>query len=995
MTIHNRIGNATITGYFAGNDDYEASSGSCEVYFSKIKSSVTFPQKEFKWTADRFGWSNIDIFQWDDLPEYDGRYHPLYKPVATLKWNGRSLSKEGLLTYTCDNPNVAEIDSKTGRLIRVRPGTATITATYSGNLYVEGSSVSYTLNVAIADEDLYIEKDLTAQFSTDWRNWTGATGATSTQFAPLVKTNDGRRVQLCERYDSESATVGTVLKRRLTGLPNGVYRIELYGAAASTKGRDGHIDSEMTEADDGDASVVYLYAHTPLTQEAQYIPMHWATSLTEVATAAFDEVQVTDGTMEIGMCSELKFTNWHLIQIKGITQMVNTEELHANVLQQAQSALADETYACITGEERTALEQAIADNTTVSERTATAFLTAINALETATATFKAAKEKYETITTSYTISLSSSPVEGGCVTGAGSYEEGNTVTVTATANAGYQFVQWIENGAQVSTDATYSFTATADRSLTAMFEEQIIDDHIYIETDLTAQFTADWQNWTGATGYTSTEFAPLVATNDGREVQVCERYDGSSATEGTVFKRTLTGLTNGIYRIELYGAAASTKGRDGHIDSEMTEADEGNETAVYLYAHTPSTQIAKYIPVHWATSFTEVATAVLDEVEVTDGTLEIGMYSEKKFTNWHVVQIKGITALVDAKELHSNMLRQALAALYDETYACITGEERTALALAIVENTDISEHTAEAYQAAISALENAIKVYADAKVQYEAFAAAKRMVEDRSYPYAAEYKRTAAEAAAVATAGSAAEATGMKEALFAAWRQYAESSALLEGIEGSSDVTATYIKNPRAEEEIDGAVWQMVMAEGTSGGIKILGDQSWTDGNGNSEHRYFDGGNWFASAWDVTFKQDISLPAGRYQLTALGRSELDVAMTLFAGEATAEMAHHSTTGGLFNRGWEQTSVEFELKEPATLSIGVRGVTSVVHNWMSFSDFRLVQFPLSMTGIRLTPAPSLSKRGEDASIYDLSGRRIENGQLPKGIYIVNGKKVMIK
>ena len=994
MTIHNRIGNATITGYFAGNDDYEASSGSCEVYFSKIKSSVTFPQKEFKWTADRFGWSNIDIFQWDDLPEYDGRYHPLYKPVATLKWNGRSLSKEGLLTYTCDNPNVAEIDSKTGRLIRVRPGTATITATYSGNLYVEGSSASYTLNVAIADEDLYIEKDLTAQFSTDWRNWTGATGATSTQFAPLVKTNDGRRVQLCERYDSESATVGTVLKRRLTGLPNGTYRIELYGAAASTAERDSNVVYNMLFYE-GDTTVVYLYANTPSTQISKYIPIHWATSLTEVTTAVFDEVQVTDGTMEIGMCSELNCTNWHLIQIKGITQMVNTEELHADVLRQAQAALEDETYACITGEERTALEQAIADNTTVSERTATAFLTAINALETATATFKAAKEKYETITTSYTISLSSSPVEGGSVTGAGSYEEGNTVTVTATANAGYQFVQWIENGAQVSTDATYSFTATADRSLTAMFEEQIIDDHIYIETDLTAQFTADWQNWTGATGYTSTEFAPLVATNDGREVQVCERYDGSSATEGTVFKRTLTGLTNGIYRIELYGAAASTKGRDGHIDSEMTEADEGNETAVYLYAHTPSTQIAKYIPVHWATSFTEVATAVLDEVEVTDGTLEIGMYSEKKFTNWHVVQIKGITALVDAKELHSNMLRQALAALYDETYACITGEERTALALAIVENTDISEHTAEAYQAAISALENAIKVYADAKVQYEAFAAAKRMVEDRSYPYAAEYKRTAAEAAAVATAGSAAEATGMKEALFAAWRQYAESSALLEGIEGSSDVTATYIKNPRAEEEIDGAVWQMVMAEGTSGGIKILGDQSWTDGNGNSEHRYFDGGNWFASAWDVTFKQDISLPAGRYQLTALGRSELDVAMTLFAGEATAEMAHHSTTGGLFNRGWEQTSVEFELKEPATLSIGVRGVTSVVHNWMSFSDFRLVQFPLSMTGIRLTPAPSLSQRGEGESIYDLSGRRIENGQLPKGIYIVNGKKVMIK
>ena len=1003
MTIQ-KHGHATITANFKGYDDYEGSTGSCEVYFSKLKSSVTFPQKEFKWTTDRFGWSAVDYDDWNSLPEYDGRYHPLYKPVASVHWISGSKSSswkgEGMVTYTCDNPNVAKIDSETGRLLGVRPGTATITATYPGDDYVEGSSASYTLTVDIADKDLYIEKDLTAQFSTDWQSWTGATGATSTQFAPLVKTNDGRRVQLCERYDSKSATEGTVLKRTFTGLPNGTYRIELYGAAASTKDRDYSVVSDMSVFDDGDETAVYLYAGANL----QYIPVRWATSFKGIDAITLYEDKVTDGTLEIGMYSKKNFSNWHLIQIKGITQMVNTKELHANVLEQALEALYDETYACITGEERTALEQAIADNTTVSERTAAAFQAAINALETATATFKAAKEKYETITTSYTISLNASPEEGGSVWGAGSYEEGNTVTVTATANAGYQFVQWIENGAQVSTEATYSFTATADRSLTAMFEEQIIDDHIYIETDLTAQFSADWQNWTGATGYTSTQFAPLVKTNDGREVQVCERYDGGSATEGMVFKRTLTGLTNGVYRIELYGAAASTKGRDGNIDSEMTEADEGDATAVYLYAHTPSTLLAQYIPVHWATSFTEVATAVLDEVKVTDGTMEIGMCSEKKYTNWHVVQIKGITALVDAVELHANMLQQAQATLDDETYACITGEERTALEQAIVGNNAVSEHTAEAYQVAISALEDAVKVYTDAKEQYEAFAAVKSMVEGRSYPYAAEYKRAAAETAAAETAGSAAEATGKSEALLTAYRQYAESSALLEGIEGGNDVTTTYIKNPKTEEDIDATVWQTILGEGSGGSIGIRDDQPWTDGNGNSEHLYFDGGNWFSSAWDVTFKQDISLPAGRYQLTALGRSELDVTMTLFAGDATEEMAHISATGGLFNRGWEQTSVEFELMTPTIVNIGVRGVTSVIHNWMSFSNFRLAQFPLSMTGIRLAPDPSLSKRGEDVSIYDLSGRKV--AKPTKGIYIVrstqsgashlkNGKKMLIK
>ena len=31
----------------------------------------------------------------------------------------------------------------------------------------------------------------------------------------------------------------------------------------------------------------------------------------------------------------------------------------------------------------------------------------------------------------------------------------------------------------------------------------------------------------------------------------------------------------------------------------------------------------------------------------------------------------------------------------------------------------------------------------------------------------------------------------------------------------------------------------------------------------------------------------------------------------------------------------------------------------------------------------------------AEIYDLQGRKIENSQLQKGIYIINGRKVLVK
>ena len=58
---------------------------------------------------------------------------------------------------------------------------------------------------------------------------------------------------------------------------------------------------------------------------------------------------------------------------------------------------------------------------------------------------------------------------GGSVSGGGTFEENTQVTVTATPNSGYHFVRWTENGAEVSTSASYSFTLTADRTLTAVF----------------------------------------------------------------------------------------------------------------------------------------------------------------------------------------------------------------------------------------------------------------------------------------------------------------------------------------------------------------------------------------------------------------------------------------------------------------------------------------------------------------------------------------------
>lgn len=67
------------------------------------------------------------------------------------------------------------------------------------------------------------------------------------------------------------------------------------------------------------------------------------------------------------------------------------------------------------------------------------------------------------------VNLSSSPAAGGTTVGAGSYATGSIVTVSASQNNNYNFVNWTENNVIVSTNSTYQFTLAGNRTLVANF----------------------------------------------------------------------------------------------------------------------------------------------------------------------------------------------------------------------------------------------------------------------------------------------------------------------------------------------------------------------------------------------------------------------------------------------------------------------------------------------------------------------------------------------
>ena len=123
----------------------------------------------------------------------------------------------------------------------------------------------------------------------------------------------------------------------------------------------------------------------------------------------------------------------------------------------------------------------------------------------------------ETLPTYYTINVTANPTDGGTVTGAGSYAEGTEVTLTATANENYVFVNWTKDDVEVSTNATYSFTVTDDAAFVANFAQV-----------LTESFTlADgWNWWSPNVDITLADFEAALGTN-GVKIQA---QDGSLAS---------------------------------------------------------------------------------------------------------------------------------------------------------------------------------------------------------------------------------------------------------------------------------------------------------------------------------------------------------------------------------------------------------------------------------------------------------------------------------
>ena len=133
----------------------------------------------------------------------------------------------------------------------------------------------------------------------------------------------------------------------------------------------------------------------------------------------------------------------------------------------------------------------------------------------------------------YSATLSVNPEGAGTVTGAGHYFANETVTLSATPNAGWRFVNWTENDVVVSNEPSFQLVIDGKRTLVANFE--MIMHHV----DLAVNF-AVCGTVSGAGDYQEGTQATVSATpNEGYEFFRWTR-DGAAVSTNPSYTFTVT-----------------------------------------------------------------------------------------------------------------------------------------------------------------------------------------------------------------------------------------------------------------------------------------------------------------------------------------------------------------------------------------------------------------------------------------------------------------------
>lgn len=176
--------------------------------------------------------------------------------------------------------------------------------------YLRGANSVYLVD---ADNLAPMPSDVTGQVSKDGSSWSGTT-------PPGEPTPRVNGYKMAEKYENTISNTGDMLKQTVSGLANGRYTVVLQANACFTD----RAEVARPEGWTWDASqannIANVFVETAAGRQSQAIT---ALNATEVATnGRFTfEVNVTDGTLTMGLNKTAIGTNWETIQIESLNYL--------------------------------------------------------------------------------------------------------------------------------------------------------------------------------------------------------------------------------------------------------------------------------------------------------------------------------------------------------------------------------------------------------------------------------------------------------------------------------------------------------------------------------------------------------------------------------------------------------------------------------------------------------------------------------------------------
>lgn len=193
----------------------------------------------------------------------------------------------------------------------------------------------------------------------------------------------------------------------------------------------------------------------------------------------------------------------------------------------------------------------------------------------------------------YEVNVSANNVAYGTASAETAYV-GEDVTVTATPNSGYRFVNWTENEVEVSTNASYTYTAYTDRTLVANFE--VAPSYTYSVTDNLGNTLASGNAYEGTDVIF---YVPYYAFADGRFYTTPSLSSGSlSYGKGTIssiaanteitVSYTEETNTNVVFFSEAENLTSISEVNDGYTNIRMSNGKAGYYAAQTAFVNLPA-----------------------------------------------------------------------------------------------------------------------------------------------------------------------------------------------------------------------------------------------------------------------------------------------------------------------------------------------------------------------------------------------------------------------